>query len=333
MTCSLGRRPQDADYGLGEHSIDVDRLHLIDEAELTERLIHTFSLPSYRPPRLPAVATELLGISRQHDVTFSAIEALLEKDAMLAGEVLAMARSALYSRGRPVTTLQAALARIGLTALQDVVLQAALNLRVFRSSCYKGCMERLRDHGQATANLCRILSRYAPVTQDQSFLCGLLHDVGIAGILLVLGDVERGKQAPDLAVLWPAINAAHARAGARMVELWKLPPEIATVVAAHHQVRIDGVDHPMAATVCLAEEFTTELNLGFVPTRDGRGQDEDLERSGLLAHGWVDRSDAAVIDRARKTLNLTDSAIERVRSEAREWMGSVARASGCPAGV
>lgn len=77
MTDHRGRRPGDPDYGLGEHTIDVDRLHLIDEAELTDQLVRTFALPSYRPPRLPAVATEILAISRRSDVQFRDIEALL----------------------------------------------------------------------------------------------------------------------------------------------------------------------------------------------------------------------------------------------------------------
>jgi hypothetical protein len=75
-----GRKPTVADYGLGERAIDCDRLGVIDEGELTERLMATFTTPSHRPPRLPAIATELLALSRQPDVEFKAIEALLEQE-------------------------------------------------------------------------------------------------------------------------------------------------------------------------------------------------------------------------------------------------------------
>lgn len=328
MTSTLGRKSTDPDYGLGEYVLDAGRSGLVDEQELTGRLIRTFAMPSYHPPRLPAVALELLSLSRRPDAEFKAMESLLERDAMLAGEVLSIARSAYYSGIRPVATLGAALVRIGLTKLREVVMQAALNLRVFRSACYAACMERLQFHSQATANLCRMLSRYAPVTQDRAFLCGLLHDVGIAGILLVLGDVKRGGTAPDLAVMWPAIDAAHARAGARMVELWKLPPETATAVAAHHQVSVDGADEPMAATLCLAEALAVELDLALIPSPDGGGANEDLDKSGLLAHGRIDRSDANVLERARRVLALDESKLERIRGEVRQW----AESAGAPAG-
>ena len=56
MPTGVGRKPTDADYGMGEHSFDADRLALLDERELTDLLIETFSQPTYRPPRLPAVA-------------------------------------------------------------------------------------------------------------------------------------------------------------------------------------------------------------------------------------------------------------------------------------
>ena len=322
MTSYQGRKPGDLDYGLGHHSLDADRLGLVDEAELTERLIWTFSLPTYRPPRLPVVATELLALSQRPDVQFHEIESVLENDAMLAAEVLKVARSAYYAGVRPVTTLQGALVRIGLTKLREVVLEAALSVRVFRSPIYQGCMERLRKHTQTTANLCRVLSKYTPVTQDRAFLCGLLHDVGIAGILLMLGDVARDKATPDLTVLWPAIHAAHGRAGARMIEMWKLPPEVATAVAAHHEVKVDGEDNPMSATVCLAEEYAVRWDRGFVPRVHSRASGGDLEESGLIAHGRVDRTDASVVDRARKALDLDAATTERIDTDVRSWIES-----------
>lgn len=314
MTSGIGRKPTDADYGLGEHSFDADRLGLMDENELTERLVRTFSEPGYSPPRLPAVATEMLALTQQRDVEFSAIESLLEKDAVLAGEVICLARSAHYSRVRPVTTLREALVRVGLRQLQDVVMQAAMNMRVFRSKAYAKCMERLRNHSNCTAHLCRIVSRYTPMGDEQAFLCGLLHDVGIAGILLSLGDVKRGQSVPDLGSLWPAIDRAHTRAGAKMVELWNLPSEISGVVGIHHDASLNGVDHPMAAIVCLAESLTSELNMGLAPESESQ-----LKDFGLHVHARVDYSGENSIARACHVLGLDESKLDLVRSDAQKW--------------
>jgi HD-like signal output (HDOD) protein len=322
VTGKLGRKPTDADYGLGEHAIDVDRLGLLDEAELTDRLVKAFSAPTYRPPRLPAVATELLALSQKRDVEFLEVETLLEQDATLAGEVLGIARSAAYSGSRLAGSLHEALVRIGLAKLRQVVMQAAMNLRVFRSATYGDCMERLRRHCRATAHVCRLACRYTPLSEDQAFLAGLMHDVGFAGILLVLGDAPRNKKAPDLTVLWPAINGAHAAAGARMVELWGLPQEMALAVRAHHQVRVEGLDHPLAAVVCLGELIAAELDLGFIPVESDAPDAGALETTGALLHGCIDRSDFGAVERACQALGLTEKMLELMRSDAREWAES-----------
>ena len=316
MTSHLGRKPQDPDYGLGEHTLDCDRLGVLGEKELTERLIGAFESPSYRAPRLPAVATELLALSRKPDVEFDALEALLEQDAVLAGEVLSLGRSAFYSRIRRAESLREALVVLGVRKLRDIVFQAAMNLRVFRSASYGYYMERLRGHCQATAHLSQIVSMHTPMSAERSFLCGLLHDVGIAGVLLVLGEVERGKKPPDLAPLWSSIDAAHARAGARMVELWGLA-EVAMVVGAHHHVTVDRADHPYAAIVCLGEALATEMGLGFVPP-ELRGKESEDELA-FLAHGGIDRSDEKIIGRARDALGLKVAVLDVIRSEAKDW--------------
>ncbi len=316
-----GRKPWQADYGLGEHTIDCDQLGLMDEEALTERFVRTFEAPGYRPPRLPEVATELLALSQDPDADFGRIESLLQRDAMLAGEVLSAARSAFYARSEPVVHLRAALARVGLQKLRGVVVQAAMTLRVFRSAAYRGWMERVQAHSLATAHVARLVARRTSLAEEQAFLCGLLHDIGAAGILLVLGDVARGKQPPDLDVLWPAIHGAHAKSGARMIQLWGLPSEIGLAVEAHHQVLVGRVAQPLAAAVCVAEALTAELNMALVPAAPERARKPELADTAFLLQGRIDQSDAVTLERARSALQLTDATIGLVRSDAREWAG------------
>lgn len=304
----------DAGYEGGEHTIDCDELGLLDEAALTDRLLRAFEDPGYHPPRLPEVARELLALTRLPDVEFDRIEALLERDSMLAGEVLSIARSAFYNRRGADVNLHDALTRLGLVKLRGAVMQAAMSLRVFRSVSYRVWMERLQDHSLMTAHIGRFVSRYTSLPEEEVFLCGLLHDVGIAGILLVLGEPADGKQPPFLDALWPAIHGAHGTAGARMVHLWGLPAEIAMGVAAHHEVRIDGVEHPMAAALCLAERLAGEQDWGFVPPR-GVAPTVPAE-----LHDRIDRSDEIAIDRAKSALGITDTVLALIRADVLDWV-------------
>lgn len=311
-----GRTPLDEDYGLGEHAIDCDALGMLDEDQLTVRLVEVFEAPGYQPPRLPKVAMDLVALSRNPSVEFRELEELLEQDATLAGQVLSIARSAYYAGTGEVNSLHTALVRLGLDKLRDVVMQAAMNLRVFRCDAYRACMERLQFHSRAVSHVSRIVARQTPIDEERAFLCGLMHDVGIAGILLALSDGVKGRQPPDLAVLWPAIDRAHPRAGALMVKLWDLHPEIPLAVGAHHQVSIDGYDHPLAAAVCAAEALAVEMHLGFTPTA---GAHAAIDATGLTAHGRVDCSDQAVVHRAHEALGLSGSALDAIRGDVVRW--------------
>jgi len=313
MSTTRGRLG-DNGYEGGEHTIDCDELGLLDEAALTDRLLKAFEDPAYHPPRLPEVARELLALMRNPDVDFDSIEALLERDSILAGEVLSIARSAFYNRRGADVNLHDALTRLGLVKLRGAVLQAAMSLRVFRSVTYRVWMERLQDHSLMTAHIGRFVSRYTSLPEESVFLCGLLHDVGIAGILLVLGEPRDGKQPPFLDTLWPAIHASHAAAGARMVHLWGLPAEISMGVAAHHEVRIDGVEHPLAAALCLSERLAGEQSWGFVPPR-GVAPAVPAEM-----HDRIDRSDEIAIDRAKAALGITDTVLTLIRADILDWL-------------
>ena len=323
-----GRSRTDADYGMGEYEFDADSLGLIDEDELTERLSATFASDSYRPPRMPAVAMEIMALASDPDVHFNRIEKLLEQDAVLAGEVLSMARSAEMA-GRAsanIDSLRGALVRVGMSRLRDVVLGAAMNMRVFRCKSYQGVMERLRYHCRATAYLARLVSRYTAIDENRAFMAGLMHDVGIAGILLVLGEQPRGKKPPELTLLWPAIERAHTRAGARMVELWQLPEEVSQAVDAHHRVLIEGEGHPLAAIVCIAESMSDEFNLGLVPEQPDDKTAAALKSSGLLQHSALDKNDEMVQWRACEALGIERSTLDLVRKDAEALRGRPAPA-------
>ena len=319
-----GRTKNDADYGMGNVTIDCDSLGLIDEKELTQRIVEAFESPGYQPPRLPAVATELLALSQQPDVDFDQLEALLERDATLAGEVLSLCKSAAYDRTGQVNNLRDALLRIGIKKLTEVVMQAAMSARVFRSKAYKACMEALQEHCRVTAHLARLVSQQSAHADDRAFLCGLMHDVGVAGILIVLGDAKRGEEPPDLSTLWPAIHNAHPIAGARMVELWELPDDVKFAVTAHHNVCIEGFDHPLAAVVCLADAVATELGMGFEPPTGTGDNKAGMVESTLVESCRIDEPDAAAVERAKNALGISEPVYGQILDAAREWLQSQA---------
>lgn len=319
----VSRSKNDPRYGEGEVSLESDDEVLIDERALSEQLLATFREPGYQPPTLPAVATELMEVSARPDVDFSDIVALLENDALIAGRVVQVAQSPLYTSSSNVPSLKNAVTRLGLRTIRDLVMEVAMNLRVFRCDAYADTMNRLRQHATATAHISRKVGGFTSIASDYAFLCGLMHDVGIAGTLI--GLAESKSPPPDLVAIWPAIDRMHAEASASMVELWEMPAEIRLAVGAHQQVLIDGFPHPAAAIVCVADELAHEFGCGLLPGDGDGGDDGDDDDAGdavasacLESHVRADRCTPATLEHAWTALAVTDTQREKIREAAQD---------------
>jgi HD-like signal output (HDOD) protein len=198
-----------------------------DRSVVHVRLLRLFASPSYQPPKLPQVALEIMELSQRPEVSFDEVSAVLEKDPLLAAKVLSIAQSAVYAPRSPILSLRQATIRLGLKTLRDLVLEAAVSMRVFRAPGYGEAMERLSRHSTATAYLLRALCRRTGIDAEYAFLCGLLHDVGLAACLLAgmeppgatagldqNGPELLGQACAALGLDAPALAAARAEASA-----------------------------------------------------------------------------------------------------------------------
>jgi putative nucleotidyltransferase with HDIG domain len=192
-------------------------------------------------------------LARDPNVAFDKIKRLVEAEPMLAGKVLTTAQSAYYSRGTAMTSLEDAMARLGLRTLADLFLQAAMSARVFRAPGFERPMEVLRKHSVVTATMARSVCRQTGFPDEYAYMCGLLHDVGMAACILLVADVPRGEPLPVFGLVAPSIELVHAEASGVVVRAWQLPTDVQLVVEHHQQFLIGGRAHPLAAAICLAD--------------------------------------------------------------------------------
>ena len=150
--------------------------------------------------------------------------ALLERDPMLAAELLRLAQSSLYGGSFAVRTLDEAIVRLGFRRTAELFLHAVIEARVFRAPGYQKKMDELRRHSVAVAHLARLVSREAGVSDQSAFICGLLHDVGIAASLIALVETcPAGEKVAPFEDVWPAISGVHQRAGGVLASAWNFP--------------------------------------------------------------------------------------------------------------
>jgi HD-like signal output (HDOD) protein len=290
---------RNADYGNGVVSVPTGSLRgqqRLGPAELKAKLLELFRSPGYRPPLLPVVAVELLALVRQPRTEVREVVALLRQDSLLAARLLAIAQSPIYATSA-VRTLEDAIVRLGTNRVADLFLRASLDLRVFRAPGYDEPMNQLRRHSAVTAELALKVCRAGIGMEDYAFVCGLLHDIGIAASILALSELD---PKPPLDKVWPSIEPIHEACSEIIARIWKLAPDIATVLSLHHRLSLDGHAHPIAAAVAIADRLADEAGCGFLAETD-----PELFQSAQRVLGI----DAKTLDRLRADAHALAAAI------------------------
>lgn len=248
-----------AQFRTRKHAADLDRG--LDPELLKRRMLELFRSPAYRPPLLPAVALELLELTRRPRTGAAEIVSLMGHDPVLAAQVLRLARSALYSGGQPLRSLDEAVTRLGLARISDLLLQVSLEATVFRAAGFREVMNSLRRHSVFVAEASRIVEKHVTSHNPSAFLCGLLHDVGVAACILALAGPLKGLAPLGFDAVWPSVGEVHAECSELLAETWGLPAEVASVLSAQRERC--SAERPLDAVVCLADGFADAFGFAF----------------------------------------------------------------------
>jgi HD-like signal output (HDOD) protein len=257
----------------------------VSEQALIDQLLETFASSDYQPPLLPGAALQLLTLSRDPNVAFSKIIALLESEPLIVARVIRTAQSPFYSGGARIRSIEDAVLRMGIKSIALVFAEAAMNAEVFSSEVFQAPMQALRAHSTATAHIARKLAERLGQPGDRTYLCGLLHDIGIAACLLVApalkGPDGRGFSFEQLEA---PIHAVHEQAGEVLSSLWNMPEGLRWIFAHHHNFALRTHISPVPALVCLASWVAGEVGAGVIHFSDAP------EASIAARHfGWAEQ--------------------------------------------
>jgi HD-like signal output (HDOD) protein len=196
-------------------------------------------------PTLPTVVVEIEHMARDPQVGVREMGALVAKDPPLAARVLKIANSAYYGlRERCASTEQASCV-LGAKVLRNVVMAAAV-MKQFEYLRGRGIdLESLWKHsvlvGQAATLLGRASGAQLPLSPEELYTCGLLHDIGKLVLLDGLGDeyaavLQRAARegTPVEICEREALQVDHADVGSMLAVLWGLPTALAGAIQLHH---------------------------------------------------------------------------------------------------
>lgn len=175
-----------------------------------------------RLPRLPAVVPQLLAALRRNESDAAALATLLARDSTLSGDVLRIANSAHYRRGRRVSALPQAVSAIGADGLRYAVLTSVTRPILQSDPARQGARlgEALSQHCEARTWLCGTLAG-GTCDPAEAQLASVIAATGTAALLRMLPHAMFVQASAD-ADFAPAFFALANGLSARAATHWHL---------------------------------------------------------------------------------------------------------------
>jgi HD-like signal output (HDOD) protein len=190
------------------------------------------------PPFSP-ILNRLLASLADENVSFARLADLIEKDTVLAGNVLRLVNSALYGLRGTINSVRHAVSIMGLTKLRNTAMSLSVS-RIWTQAPAprEWSQATFNQHAVAVAILADLLvQRLEADYAEGAFAAGLLHDIGLLLIAISLPrEYEQIRQAchatgrPVEECEVDAIGFEHGELSAAVLERWNLPAPIQEAV-------------------------------------------------------------------------------------------------------
>ena len=228
------------------------------------------------PPFSP-ILSKLLASLAKDDVSLVQLGDLIEKDAVVAGNILHIVNSAMYARRSHVNSVRYALSLLGTEKIRNLVLGMQIAGMWNHARCPKGLsMSRFNMHSAAVAMLADSLAQQLEVEYPEgAFVAGLLHDVGelLIGMglpqefgLVLKHHSESKKPIPECES--EILGFTHSKMSGIALEAWKLPEPICRAVRMHHDnlAFAHGGEIPLGRIVDAADRYVESVGLSTFDT-------------------------------------------------------------------
>jgi HD-like signal output (HDOD) protein len=170
---------------------DLDGLELV--RGLVERSVAHDQLAI---PSLPDVAVRIVRSQPKNSGDAHGLAQIIHADAALTKYVLSIASSAAKRPAMPITSLQHAIAWLGLNDVANIAFTLALQGKMLHVEGQHRKARRLWRHSLASALWARQLSDMLARDSGLCYLCGLLHNIGRAVSLGAIHEIAHRAGQP-----------------------------------------------------------------------------------------------------------------------------------------
>jgi HD-like signal output (HDOD) protein len=194
-------------------------------------------IPDAVVPRLPDAAMALLKELSDPNISAQTIMAQINRDPVLASEVLTMSNSALFrgAQAEKIVNLEKAVVLLGLNNLKMIVSSALMQrLMVIAPVYFRMFGQHLWQHSLDCAHACKALSNmYGQSDPNNAYLVGLMHDIGKLAIFgLLIKALSRHLDYKPRGSVFSGIVRNHSQAlSVRIARKWNLPDYLIEALA------------------------------------------------------------------------------------------------------
>jgi HD-like signal output (HDOD) protein len=245
----------------------------------------------------PALIRETLAVLRDPACAASDLVGLLEKEPGVSSRILKAANSAYYGTPKSITSLKAAVVRLGNHNVARFALSSA-----FGATGGPGWTSFWK-HSTAVATLSRhmgaFLKAFTRQEEEELFTMGLLHDLGV---MVELGSGRFGEVEEALERSPMPLSEAerqvfgfdHEQVGEVAAAAWNFPADLAAAIRCHHHPETAPEFRRKAVVVHLANLIAHGFRFPAIPgceptdTRESYLEDAGLPVEQLVIFGdWL----------------------------------------------
>lgn len=248
-------------------------------------------LPSY-----PKAYQEISSCLQRPNASLTDAAGIIGRDVAMTANMMKLVNSAFFGARQTITSIERAVAYLGLDTLGALVLGHGV-FQSRGSSATDNALEELWRHSLRTASVARAISFHEKLPRaraEEAFLAGMLHDVGKV-VFATRVDVAPGNPAASSQEMNAQAEAHHAMVGAYLMGLWGFPSQIVEAVA-QHDTPSQRSDSGFGVTVLVhvADRLAHRSSTNIAAAKELGVEPGLLEGLGLASHlpHWIEAIDA-----------------------------------------
>ena len=217
------------------------------------------------------ILTEYKKAISNPDTSVSKIASIIEKDPGMTSSALKTANSSFYGFSKSVHTVKQAISILGYKTLERILLTEAMKTTFISKNA--PITTDLWKHSLTTAVAAQqIASLKNPIIAEQSFIAGLLHDLGKFMIINFKKDetekllqiIEKNPYQYSIVLENEIFEIDHQEIGEFFAIKWLFPENVTNSIRFHHSVdvNIGEIDKEMLHTVAIANNIAKAMEFG-----------------------------------------------------------------------